>query len=49
MSNCEPPFQVKLRILNKSLLGEAEKIKSHLKRKNLAERACSQSGNHFLK
>ena len=54
MSHCEPPFKDKLKILLKSLLGEAEKIKkykwkSHLKRKNLEERACSQSGNHFLK
>lgn len=27
MLHCEAPFQVKLRILNKSLLGVAEKIK----------------------
>ena len=32
MSHCEPPFQVKLKILHNSLLGEAEKIKNKKKK-----------------
>lgn len=53
MSHCEPLFQVKLRILHKSLLGEAEKIKkenkNHLKRKTFRGACLLAVGESFFK
>ena len=52
MSHCEPPFQVKLKILHNSLLGEAEKIKNKKKlfKKEKFRGACLLAvGESFFK
>ena len=54
MSHCEPPFQVKLKILHKSLLGEAEKnkkikIKKSFKKEKFRGACLLAVGESFFK